>query len=104
MEPRDGGFVTCSVVFDYNCRKKCAGLMASEMRRLREFEEENTKLKRLIADLSPDRVRAAGRYPPQDMKLLGSGRWSIVFRATRLAPAGRTNYADREIDLPLPDN
>lgn len=30
----------------YNWRKKYAGLMASAMKRLRQFEEENAKLKR----------------------------------------------------------
>ena len=40
----------------YNWRKRYAGLMPSEMRRLRQLEEENTKLKRLVADLSLDKA------------------------------------------------
>jgi len=40
----------------YNWRKKYAGLMPSEMRRLKQLEEENTKLKRLVADLSLDKA------------------------------------------------
>lgn len=40
----------------YNWRKKYAGLMPSEMKRLKLLEEENTKLKRLVADLSLDKV------------------------------------------------
>ncbi|OLP45937.1 Hin recombinase [Rhizobium oryziradicis] len=36
----------------YNWRKKYAGLMPSEMKRLRQLEEENAKLKRIVADLS----------------------------------------------------
>jgi putative transposase len=32
------------------------GLMPSEMKRLRQLEEENAKLKRLLADLSLDKV------------------------------------------------
>lgn len=40
----------------YNWRKKYAGLMPSEMKRLKQLEEENTKLKRLVADLSLDKV------------------------------------------------
>lgn len=36
----------------YAWRKKYAVLMPSEMRRLRQLEEENGKLKRLVADLS----------------------------------------------------
>ena len=40
----------------YNWRKKYAGLMPSEMRRLKQLEEENSKLKRLVADLSLDKA------------------------------------------------
>jgi putative transposase len=40
----------------YNWRKKYGGLGPSEVRRLRQLEEENTKLKRLVADLSLDKA------------------------------------------------
>jgi len=40
----------------YNWHKKYAGLMPSEMRRLRQLEEENAKLKRIVADLSLDKA------------------------------------------------
>lgn len=40
----------------YNWRKKYGGLMPSEMRRLKQLEEENGKLKKLVADLSLDRA------------------------------------------------
>lgn len=40
----------------YNWRKKYAGLMPSEMKRLKQLEEENGKLKKLVADLSLDRA------------------------------------------------
>jgi len=40
----------------YNWRKKYAGLMPSEMRRLKQLEKENGKLKRLVADLSLDKA------------------------------------------------
>ena len=33
----------------YNWRKKYAGLLLSEMKRLRQLEEENSKLKRIVA-------------------------------------------------------
>jgi putative transposase len=39
----------------FNWRKKYAGLMPSEMKRLRELEEENSRLKKIVADLSLDR-------------------------------------------------
>jgi len=40
----------------YNWRKKYSGLGPSELRRLKQLEEENTKLKRLVADLSLDKA------------------------------------------------
>lgn len=40
----------------YNWRKKYAGLGPSELKRLKQLEEENTKLKRLVADLSLDKA------------------------------------------------
>ncbi len=40
----------------YNWRKKYGGLGVSELRRLKELESENSRLKRLVADLSLDKV------------------------------------------------
>jgi putative transposase len=40
----------------YNWRKEYAGLMPSEMKRLKQLEEENGKLKKLVADLSLDKA------------------------------------------------
>ena len=40
----------------YAWRKKFGGLGVSELRRLRQLEEENRKLKQLAADLSLDKV------------------------------------------------
>lgn len=39
----------------YNWKKKYAGLGVTEMRRLRQLEEENRHLKQLVADLSLDK-------------------------------------------------
>ena len=40
----------------YRWKKLYAGLMPSEMRRLRQLEDENAKLKQLVADLSLDKA------------------------------------------------
>lgn len=40
----------------YNWKKKFTGMGTTEVRRLRLLEEENAKLKRLVADLSLDKV------------------------------------------------
>jgi putative transposase len=39
----------------FNWKKKYAGLLPTEMRRLRELEDENARLKRIVADLTLDR-------------------------------------------------
>lgn len=44
----------------YDWRKKYGGLMPSEMRRLKQLEGENGKLKKLVADLSLDRAMLQG--------------------------------------------
>ena len=45
----------------YNWRKKYGGLMPSEMKRLKQLEEENQRLKKLVADLVARQGDAAGR-------------------------------------------
>ena len=39
----------------YNWRQKYAGLGPSELKRLKQLEEENSRLKKLVADLSLDK-------------------------------------------------
>ena len=39
----------------YAWRKKYGGLLPSEMKRLKQLEEENHRLKKLVADLSLDK-------------------------------------------------
>jgi putative transposase len=40
----------------YRWKKVYAGMGVSEIRRLKQLEEENSKLKRLVADLTPDKT------------------------------------------------
>jgi len=40
----------------YNWKKKYSGQGLSEVRRLKQLEEENSKLKRIVADLSLDKA------------------------------------------------
>lgn len=44
-----------SVQTYYRWRSKYGGLMPSEMKRLKQLEEENVRLKRLVANLSLDK-------------------------------------------------
>ena len=39
----------------YRCKKKFGGMGVAEVRRLKQLEEENRKLKQLVADLSLDK-------------------------------------------------
>ena len=39
----------------FNWKKKYAGLLPSEMKRLKQLEEENSRLKKIVADLTLDR-------------------------------------------------
>lgn len=44
-----------TVVHPFNWKKKFGGMGVTELRRLRQLEEENHRLKRLVADLSLDK-------------------------------------------------
>jgi putative transposase len=46
--------VITTVTF-YNWKKKFGGLGVSALRRLKQLEEENSKLKKIVADLSLDK-------------------------------------------------
>ena len=71
----------------FNWKKKYAGLLQDEMRRLKQLEDENGRLKKLVAHLSLDREmlqdvirrklvrgfsQTDGVHP---LTLLGNGNW-----------------------------
>jgi putative transposase len=66
----------------YAWRKKYAGLMPSEMRRLRQLEDENAKLKRLVADLSLDKAMLQDVVSRKLWGLIGSVSSSMMFGAS----------------------
>jgi putative transposase len=39
----------------FNWKKKYAGLLPTEMKRLKQLEDENARLKKIVADLTLDR-------------------------------------------------
>ena len=49
----------------FNWKKKYAGLLPDEMRRLKQLEGENNRLKKIVADLTPGPVDAARRPSPE---------------------------------------
>ncbi len=72
----------------FNWKKKYAGLLPSEMRRLRELEDENGRLKKIVADLTLDRENAAGRHqakalrPDRKREIIDEVRqdWQVTIR------------------------
>lgn len=72
----------------YAWRKKYAGLMPSEMRRLRQLEEENAKLKRLVADLSLDKAMLQDVVSRKLWGLTGAGSSSTMFAAPGRSASG----------------
>ena len=70
-------------------KKKYEGLLPAEMRRLKQLEDENAKLRKLVADLALDReMLATGRDPPKALRpgrkreLVGliCGEWQVSIR------------------------
>src|SRR5215213_5567251 len=52
----------------FNWKNKYDGLLPTEMRRLKQLEDENAKLKRIVADLSIGQRDVAGRQPPKALR------------------------------------
>jgi len=69
----------------YSWRKRYGGLMPSEMKRLKQLEEENAKLKRIVADLSLDKEMLQGVIKRKLWGLRGGASWS-----TRSEERGRS--------------
>ena len=57
----------------FNWKKKYDGLLPPEMRRLKQLEEENAKLKRIVADLTLDREVVALGAPAGEQDLRRPG-------------------------------
>ena len=81
----------------YNWRKKYGGLMPSEMKRLKQLDEENQRLRRLVADLSLDKEMLQDVIRRKIWDLPGSGAWSIMFgqpgRSVSVARAKRCRWS-----------
>ena len=61
----------------YNWKKKFGGMGVTKLRRLRQLEEENQRLKRLVADLSLDKVMLQEVIKKSSEAGLRSVRWCI---------------------------
>ena len=47
----------------FNWKKRYDGLLPTEMRRLKQLEDENGKLRKVVADLSLDKEMLQGTHP-----------------------------------------
>lgn len=76
----------------YRWRKTYGGMGVTEIRRLKQLEEENAKLKRLVADLSLDKTMLQDALAPRAAALgLRSTRLSVraIVRPCQMGGAGR---------------
>ncbi|WP_425511334.1 IS3 family transposase [Sphingobium fontiphilum] len=85
----------------FNWKKKYAGLLPTEMRRLRELEEENGRLKKIVADLTLDRemlqdIGAPKALRPDRKRELVGGMladWGVsIRRACKVLPFDTSSY------------
>jgi putative transposase len=85
----------------FNSKKKYEGLAPPEMRQLKQLEDENARLRKLVADLSLDRGGAAGRHSPKNLgsgckrKLVDDARheWDVsIRRACRVLEMDTSTY------------
>jgi putative transposase len=86
----------------FNWKKKYDGLLPTEMRRLKLLEDENTKLRKLVADLSLDREMLQDVIRRKLSGLLASASWSTSFVVTGMyRSAGPAGFSRSRVHLPL---
>ena len=71
----------------YNWRKRYGSMMPSEVKKLHQFEEENTKLKRLVADLSLNKAMLQDVLAKKALGRPAAASWSM-----RCKRFGRSRY------------
>ena len=62
----------------YVWRQKYGGLRLSELRKLKQLEEENSKLKRIVADLSLDKAMLQDVLSKKLLSLHASVSWPLT--------------------------
>jgi len=67
----------------YRWKKKCVGMGVAEVMRLPVLEEENSKLKQLVADLSLDKQMLQAVFDGLllEYSQIGLGTWCLIRRA-----------------------
>jgi putative transposase len=65
----------------YRWKKQYIGLEVDQVRQLKQLQEENSQLKRLVADLTLDKVMLQDVLSKKVWSPCGAGRWSSTCRA-----------------------
>jgi putative transposase len=86
----------------YNWKKKYGGLGVAELRRLRQLEEENAQLKKLVADLSLDKqmLQDVLKKSTEALTTPKNGYWSS-FGLSNFPSQGMRGFAAEHIGLVL---
>ena len=79
----------------FNWKKKYDGLLPTEMRRLKQIEDENSKLRKVVAGLSLD-GDAPGRHPPKALRPVRKRN-----KSTRYRPVSRLGLGDCDLSYGL---
>lgn len=86
----------------FNWKKKYGGLLPDEMRRLKALEDENTRLKKIVADLTLDREMLQASFAESSEAWpFARDRHRDVRRLGRVDPKGLWGHVLRHVHLPL---
>src|SRR6202007_1422070 len=61
----------------FNWKRKYDGLLPTEMRRLKQLEDENAKLRKVVADLSLDKEMLQDALRRKLCSLAGTASWCV---------------------------
>jgi len=88
----------------YRWKKRFAGLGIAELRRLRTLEEENRKLKQLVADLSLDKKMLQDMLS-KNLEACGQACFGAgsTGRVSGCRASGLSGVGIRPIELPVPE-
>ncbi len=88
----------------YRWKTKYGGMLPSDMKRLRQLEEENSKLKKLVADLSLDKVMLQDVLSKKFQSLLVAEKLSGICRRRSMSVNAKPVKQINSIDLRLDTN
>lgn len=88
----------------FNWKKKYDGLLPTEMRRLKQLEDENGKLKRIVADLALDKEMLQDVLRRKIYDLFASASLSTWFAVNGMYRSGGPARCLKSIPRPITTN